>query len=430
MTISSETRKAGPFSGNGVTTAFPFSFKVFAATEVYVVQADEDGIESVLVLNSDYTVALNPNQNTNPGGTVTLSTALPDDFTMVVTSDIEYLQPTDLTNQGGFYPNVINNALDRLTILVQQLREDVSRSAKLPITNPAASDSLVADIVRLADSAAQIDTVAGSIGDVNTVADNIVDIQNAEENATAAANSAAAAAATYDQFDDRYLGAKSSNPTVDNDGNALLTGAIYWNTTDAEMRVWTGTEWRQTVQAPDTLSERNFLATAGQTSYTFTGGYRVGYTFVYVNGSMLYPDDITATNGTTITFAVPLALNDEVRVLSFKAVGTVGIDDITNLQVALDAKATQQTFTGISAPSSGWAGTGPYTNVITVTGLLATDSPIVDINLSGVTYADVEDVQADWGLVYRVAATANNQLTLYATDEPTENFTLTVKVVR
>ncbi len=36
---------------------------------------------------------------------------------------------------------------------------------------------------------------------------------------------------SYDSFDDRYLGAKSSAPSVDNDGNALLTGAIYWNTT-------------------------------------------------------------------------------------------------------------------------------------------------------------------------------------------------------
>jgi hypothetical protein len=60
---------------------------------------------------------------------------------------------------------------------------------------------------------------------------------------TAAASSATAAAAAYDSFDDRYLGAKSSNPTVDNDGNALLTGALYWNTTSSEMRVYSGSAW-------------------------------------------------------------------------------------------------------------------------------------------------------------------------------------------
>jgi sugar lactone lactonase YvrE len=66
---------------------------------------------------------------------------------------------------------------------------------------------------------------------------------NASDSATAAATSATNAAASYDAFDDRYLGAKSSNPTVDNDGNALITGALYYNTVSSEMRVWEGTQW-------------------------------------------------------------------------------------------------------------------------------------------------------------------------------------------
>jgi hypothetical protein len=61
--------------------------------------------------------------------------------------------------------------------------------------------------------------------------------------ATAAANSATSAAASYDAFDDRYLGSKASDPSVDNDGNALLTGALYWNTSANEMRVWNGSAW-------------------------------------------------------------------------------------------------------------------------------------------------------------------------------------------
>jgi hypothetical protein len=66
---------------------------------------------------------------------------------------------------------------------------------------------------------------------------------NASTSATNAANSATAAAASYDSFDDRYLGAKSSDPTLDNDGNALLTGAIYWNTASSVMKVWSGSAW-------------------------------------------------------------------------------------------------------------------------------------------------------------------------------------------
>ena len=66
---------------------------------------------------------------------------------------------------------------------------------------------------------------------------------NASNSATAAANSATSAASSFDSFDDRYLGAKSSAPSVDNDGNSLLTGALYWNTTGNQLYVWTGSAW-------------------------------------------------------------------------------------------------------------------------------------------------------------------------------------------
>ena len=48
----------------------------------------------------------------------------------------------------------------------------------------------------------------------------------------------------YDNFDDRYLGDKTSDPTLDNDGNALLTGALYFNTTDGVMKVYDGSAWQ------------------------------------------------------------------------------------------------------------------------------------------------------------------------------------------
>ena len=66
---------------------------------------------------------------------------------------------------------------------------------------------------------------------------------NAGNSATAASASASDAAASFDAFDDRYLGSKTSNPTLDNDGNALLTGALYWNSTANEMRAWSGSAW-------------------------------------------------------------------------------------------------------------------------------------------------------------------------------------------
>jgi hypothetical protein len=62
----------------------------------------------------------------------------------------------------------------------------------------------------------------------------------ASSSASAASGSATAAAASYDAFDDRYLGEKASDPTLDNDGNALITGALYFNNVADEMRVYNG----------------------------------------------------------------------------------------------------------------------------------------------------------------------------------------------
>jgi hypothetical protein len=67
----------------------------------------------------------------------------------------------------------------------------------------------------------------------------------AATSAASAATSATSASTTYDEFDDRYLGSKSTAPTVDNDGNTLLVGAIYWNSTLNAMYVWSGSAWVQ-----------------------------------------------------------------------------------------------------------------------------------------------------------------------------------------
>jgi hypothetical protein len=94
------------------------------------------GVETTLVLNTDYTVTLNADQDSNPGGSVTTGIALAVNYTLIIASNVAYLQPVDLQNLGGFYPEVINDALDKLTILVQQLQEQVTRSLKLPISDP------------------------------------------------------------------------------------------------------------------------------------------------------------------------------------------------------------------------------------------------------------------------------------------------------
>lgn len=145
MTISSEIRKVGPFAGNDTTTVFPFDFKVFRAEDLQVIWFDEaTSVELTLTLDTDYTASVNSNQNANPGGNVTLNQPLPSGEMLTITSKLPFLQPADLTNQGGFYPAVITNALDRLTIFVQQLQERLGRALVAPISDGVPSTVLPA----------------------------------------------------------------------------------------------------------------------------------------------------------------------------------------------------------------------------------------------------------------------------------------------
>ena len=85
---------------------------------------------------------------------------------------------------------------------------------------------------------------------------------NAETAQTAAEVAQAAAEAALDNFDDRFLGAKASDPTLDNDGNALLDGALYFNTTDDVMKVYdlTNTTWRQIQLSTSDQANVNIVA--------------------------------------------------------------------------------------------------------------------------------------------------------------------------
>jgi len=182
---------------------------------------------------------------------------------------------------------------------------------------------------------------------------------NASSSATAAAASAAAAASSLDSFDDRYLGSKSSDPTLDNDGNALLTGALYYNTTTQTMKVYDGANWITATAAGTTaMLVYKYVATNGQT--TFSGAASVGGTLsytsgniiVFVNGVSLDSTDYTATNGTSVVLASGAALNDEVVIVAFKSF-TVA-DTYTKGEVdAFAVKLTgTQTVAGVKTFSS------------------------------------------------------------------------------
>jgi len=117
-------------------------------------------------------------------------------------------------------------------------------SASTSASNASTSATNAANSASTATT--QATNAASSASAAATSASNAAtSASNAASSASTASTAATNAAASFDAFDDRYLGAKSSNPSVDNDGNALLTGAIYWNTTGNQLYIWTGSAWDQ-----------------------------------------------------------------------------------------------------------------------------------------------------------------------------------------
>lgn len=219
----------------------------------------------------------------------------------------------------------------------------------------------MSDVQNVSTNMSKVDTVSTNIASVNTCSTNIAAILDAPTQAAAAAASAAAAAASYDSFDDRYLGSKSIPPTLDNDGNALIQGALYYNngtvvSGNKGMWVYDGAQWIQASAASQAiLTVYKFIATAGQT--TFSGADSEGKTLTYTPGSILVtlngpvmtvPTDVTASSGTSIVLSSAAVVNDEVNVYAFS---TFNVAD-TYSQAAADAKflaKTGGTMTGTLA---------------------------------------------------------------------------------
>lgn len=147
---------------------------------------------------------------------------------------------------------------------------NAASSASAASTSASNASTSASNASTSASAASTSATAAsGSASTATTQASNA--LTSATNAATSASNAASAQTAAeaardatlaaYDSFDDRYLGAKTSNPTLDNDGNALLAGALYYNTTVPEMRLYTGSAWVAAY-----VSGASYLATANNLS--------------------------------------------------------------------------------------------------------------------------------------------------------------------
>ncbi len=171
MTIAAVTRKAGPFINETQAPQvgpFPFTFKVFAASDLQVVRSkssDLEGGSDVLEYGTDYTVSIQlGRQDTAPGGSITLTgdvqtgagTLLQPGYSLAILSNVPYSQLTSLTNYDRFLPSVLNAVHDRAVANIQQLVERLDRTVTLPATSSQTPEELVSKLQHAADSAEKV----------------------------------------------------------------------------------------------------------------------------------------------------------------------------------------------------------------------------------------------------------------------------------
>ena len=220
-----------------------------------------------------------------------------------------------------------------------------------------------------------------------------------------AATSESNAAATYDLFDDRYLGAKAADPTLDNDGNALVTGAMYFNTVSNTTRIYNGASWQDTAALATTINLATQVTGTLPIANGGTGTTSTTFANLATNVTGTLPVGNGGTGATTLT-----------GVLKGNGTGaftaaTAGTDFV--------APATATTFTATQTFSGSTSTLAVVLNdaaeVATVSATAATGTIAYDITTQSVLYY-TSNASANWTVNFR-GSSGTSLNTLMATGE-------------
>ena len=227
----------------------------------------------------------------------------------------------------------------------------------------AAASSASTASTKATESAASASTASTKASEASTSA------STASTKASEASTSATNAEAAFDSFDDRYLGAKSSEPSTDNDGNALITGALYFNSTSNQFFVRTATPaW---ISIKPTSSEQTNINTLSASA-------------VVTDMSILGTADVVADMNTLGTADVVSDMNTLATADIVSDMNTLATADVVNDMNVLGSSATvtAMNLLGTSAvvTDMGILGTADVVNDMNI---LATTDVVADMNLLG-----------------------------------------------
>jgi hypothetical protein len=309
------------------TFAVPFEFFEDSDLNVYV-----DGV--LKTITADYELSGGGGST----GTVSITVVgASGGSTVTLTRDTVIERITDFTAGVDINRAALNTQLDTLTAISADVKDLAERAIRVEDVEVAPNLVLPSIANRLGKTLAFNSTTGAveagpSVGDVQNASANAATAttkaSEAALSATSAANSAAAAASAFDNFDDTYLGSKTSDPTVDNDGDPLTEGDLYFNSSNNEMRVYDGANWiAASSSGTASLINYNYTATASQTVFSGADDNALSLSYIQaniivtLNGVFLEGGgtDYTATDGISITLTSAASAGDDLNIVSFKS---------------------------------------------------------------------------------------------------------------
>ena len=204
-----------------------------------------DRASKVLAFDSSGELSVTQELGTVKGNWGASTSYVPRDIVKDTSTNNIFIALTAHTSSGS-QPLTTNTDSAKWSLLVDAASATTSQTAAASSATAAASSATAA--------ASSASTASGHKDTATTKA------SEAASSATAAASSATSAATSLDNFDDRYLGQKSSDPSADNDGDSLLTGALYFNTTNNVLMVYSGSAWQATTPSSSNQTNINALA--------------------------------------------------------------------------------------------------------------------------------------------------------------------------